>query len=66
MTKFSLRAARETDYNRLLPICNEFYSELGLTEAFGEITSTLKGVLARKGTAAFSSKVKLRSLDSQP
>ena len=53
MTGFSLRTARETDYGRLLPICNEFYSELNLTEAFDNISSTLKEVLAREDTAAF-------------
>ena len=66
MTGFSLRTARETDYGRLLPICNEFYSELNLTEAFGDISSTLKEVLARKDTAAFHIESRLRSLDSQP
>ena len=42
MMGYSLRTARETDYDRLLPICKEFYLELGPTEALSNITSTLK------------------------
>ena len=53
MTEFSLRAARETDYDRLLPLCKQFYLELSLPEAAGRIPSTLEGVLAREDTVAF-------------
>ena len=53
MMGYSLRMARETDYDRLLPICKEFYSELGPTKALSNITSTLKGVLTRENTAGF-------------
>ncbi len=53
MMGYSLRTARETDYDRLLPICKEFYSELGLAKALSNITSTLKGVLTRENTADF-------------
>ena len=51
MMGYSLRTARETDYDRLLPICKEFYLELGPTEALSNITSTLKVVLARENAA---------------
>ena len=53
MMGYSLRTARETDYDRLLPICKEFYLELGPTEALSNITATLKRVLARENTAGF-------------
>ena len=53
MMGYSLRTARETDYDGLLPICKEFYLELGPTEALSNITSTLKRVLARENTAGF-------------
>ena len=53
MMGYSLRMARETDYDRLLPICKEFYSELGPKKALSNITSTLKGVLARENIAGF-------------
>ena len=53
MMGYSLRTARETDYDRLLPICEEFYLELGPTVALSKTTSTLKGVLARENTAGF-------------
>ena len=53
MMGYSLRTARETDYDRLMPICKEFYSELGPTEALSNITSILKGVFARENTAGF-------------
>lgn len=53
MMGYSLRTARETDYDRLLPICKEFYSELDPSKALSNTTSTLKGVLARENTADF-------------
>ena len=59
MMGYSLRMARETDYDRLLPICKEFYSELAPTKALSNITSTLKGVLARVNTAGFLVKSEL-------
>ena len=50
---YSLSTARETDYDRLLPICKEFYLELDPTVALSKTTLTLKGVLARENTAGF-------------
>ena len=50
---YSLSTARETDYDRLLPICKEVYSELGPTKTLSNITSTLKGAPAGENTAGF-------------